>query len=484
MFTSIVAYDNKFGISKAGRIPWKLQEDLKFFKQMTTNHVVIMGRKTFEAIGKPLSNRINMVVSKTSTEIPGCLIFADILHCVKYCTLLKDTEFKDKEFFIIGGGEIYKWFNERGLIGKEYITQVDIDSNCDVFYYPSTLEYKEEVICTINFLDLNPGNKKYKSELSDNNPKNTLDEPSAVTVKRTYINSEERNVLNLMKRILTKGNKRNDRTQVGTHSLFGGELTFDLSNGRFPLMTTRKMFLKGIFEELMLYIRGQTNTKILESKGVNVWKENTTRIFLNSRSLQHLPEGDMGHSYGFSMRHFGAKYVDCNVDYTGQGFDQLNWLINEIKTNPFSRRLIISLWEPDRMSQAVLPPCLFNYQFYVENPDEDNPNSQLTLSCKMTQRSSDIAVAGGWNIVTGALFTIMLASICRLKPKTLIWSLGDVHIYNNLTDQVQIQIRREPYLFPIINLVNPPDKIEDFTLENFEIIGYQNYAPIKVIMNV
>jgi len=287
-----------------------------------------------------------------------------------------------------------------------------------------------------------------------------------------------------MEKILTKGNKRNDRTQVGTYSLFGGELTFDLSNGRFPLMTTRKMFVKGIFEELMLYIRGQTNTKILEEKGVNVWSPNTTRAFLNTRGLSHLPEGDMGHSYGFSMRHFGAQYIDCLTDYTDKGFDQLSWLINEIRTNPFSRRLIISLWEPDRMHQAALPPCLFNYQFYVENPNEDDPNSQLTLSCKMTQRSSDIAVAGGWNIVTGALFTIMLASVCKLKPKTLIWSLGDVHIYNNLKEQVQTQIKREPYLYPIINLINPPEKIEDFALENFEILGYQSYVPIKLTMNV
>jgi thymidylate synthase len=401
-----------------------------------------------------------------------------VLNCVKYCSDKKDTEFKDKKFFVIGGGEIFKWFNERNLIGLEYITRVYIDSECDVFYHPSTLEYKEEVINVINFEEITQQLKKSKSEKENQNI-----EPTAIIFKRIYINSEELNLLNLMERILIKGNKRNDRTQVGTRSLFGGELTFDLSNGKFPLMTTRKSFVKGIFEELMLYIRGQTNTKILEDKGVNVWKDNTTRTFLNSRNLQHLPEGDMGHSYGFSMRHFGAKYIDCHTDYTGQGFDQLTWLINEIKTNPFSRRLIISLWEPDRINQAALPPCLFNYQFYIENPDEDNPNSQLTLSCKMTQRSSDVAVAGGWNIATGALFTIMLASVCKLKPKTLIWSLGDVHIYNNLIDQVKTQIKRVPYLYPIINLINPPENIEEFTLENFEIIGYQYHTPIKLIMN-
>jgi thymidylate synthase len=280
-----------------------------------------------------------------------------------------------------------------------------------------------------------------------------------------------------MKKILDTGYPSDDRTGTGTISLFGERLEFDLSNNKFPLVTTRRMFLRGIFEELMLYIRGQTDNNILAEKKINVWTPNTTREFLDKRGLHQLPTGDMGHSYGFSFRHFGGEYIDCRTDYKGVGYDQLTELIKEIKVNPCSRRLIISLWEPNHMHKAALPPCLYNYQFYVRGEK---------LSCMMTQRSSDQFMAGGWNVATGALLTIMIAHVCKLSPDRLVWNIGDAHIYNNLIDQVKEQISRIPYQFPYLLLKDASDitDIQQFEYKNIDLCGYRSHSAISGVMSV
>jgi thymidylate synthase len=233
------------------------------------------------------------------------------------------------------------------------------------------------------------------------------------------------------------------------------------------------MFLRGIFEELMLYIRGQTNSKILEDKGITVWKGNTSRNFLDSCGLT-LPEGDMGASYGFLFRHFGAEYKTCLDDYTNKGFDQLYYAIDKLKNNPSDRRIIISLWDPNNLNKCPLPPCLYNYQFYVA----DNK-----LYCMMTQRSSDYAVAGGWNIATGSLLTYLIASVCGLEPYKLLWNIGDTHIYNNLVDQIKEQVNRRPYLFPKI-IINKKQKIEDYEYSDIKLLCYNYHEPIQMNMNV
>jgi thymidylate synthase len=234
------------------------------------------------------------------------------------------------------------------------------------------------------------------------------------------------------------------------------------------------MFLRGIFAELMLFIRGQTNNQILEDQRISVWRGNTTRDFLDARGLQHMPVGDMGASYGFLFRHFGAKYDTCLTDYTGQGVDQLGNLIQTIKASPNDRRLIISLWSPPDLDKCPLPPCLYNYQFYIHGKN---------LSCMMTQRSSDFAVAGGWNIATGALLTYLIAAVCKLEPYELIWNLGDVHIYNNLTEQTKQQLVRCPRVFPKL-YINKKENIEDFEFSDLELLCYDPHESIEMILNV
>jgi thymidylate synthase len=298
-------------------------------------------------------------------------------------------------------------------------------------------------------------------------------------------NKYEYKLLDLLRNIINNGERRIDRTGTGTLSLFGPQLEIDISN-QFPLMTTRTMSLRMIFEELMLFIRGQTNSKILEARNVNVWSGNTTREFLDSRGLYHYKEGDMGPTYGFMFRHAGADYQGCDKDYTHQGYDQLSQAIHLIRTNPYSRRIIINLWDSSKLDQMALPPCGFNYQFYVSDPD----GSKL-LSCKITQRSSDISLAGGWNIASGALLTYMIARMTGTLPHKLIWSVGDVHIYNNQIQSVVEQLERKPYPLPFMlfsedapSMVNGKHITEFDYSKHIRLIGYEHQKSIRFSMNV
>lgn len=454
MFITIVACDRDNGIARDGVIPWRYKDDLEFFKNTTLNGVIIMGRKTFLSIGRALRDRVNCVITN-DTEFEyvydGIHTFTNPWDCVKYCL----TQHKDKKLFVIGGKSIYEWFDQNRLVSEYYHTVIYASYECDLYY--------------------NPKNGYSRNAYDTNIIKQSDDYHIEHTV---CINAEEQNMLFVMNELIQLP-VREDRTGTGTHSGFGPQFVFNLQHRTFPLMTTRKMFFKGIFEELMMYLRGQTDSKLLEAKGVPVWSANTSRDFLDKRGLTDLPEGDMGHSYGFSFRHFGAQYKDCHTDYTNQGFDQLQYIIDELKNNPFSRRLIISLWEPNHMHRAALPPCLYNYQFYVR---EDNTTKYL--SCMMTQRSSDFAVAGGWNVATGALLVYLLAYYTNMEPDQLIWNVGDIHIYHNLVDQVREQIERTPYMYPKIELINMPDNITQVERKNITLYGYRSHPAIKLIMSV
>lgn len=445
MFSLVVAIDTACNIGKNGQIPWTCTEDMKHFKSLTTEGVVIMGRKTYESIGHPLPNRVNIVISSQDLTIEGVHVFKDPWDAVRYC----EKNQKGKKWFVIGGAQIYDWFMNNKLIYDMHITQIhQVYDGCDVkFLFPST---------NIKWMT--------SKQLSD----------SVDYSYYTMRNPEEEKCMNLLRDILCTGNEKSDRTGTGTKSLFGRQLKFDLRNNTFPLMTSRKMFLRGIFTELMVFIRGQTNNQVLEDQKISIWRGNTTREFLDSRGLQHMPVGDMGSSYGFLFRHFGAKYIDCLQDYTGQGVDQLMNVINTIKKNPNDRRMIISLWDPASLNNCPLPPCLYNYQFYVYNNE---------LYCMMTQRSSDFVVAGGWNIATGALLTYLIANVCGLKPAELIWNLGDVHIYNNLIEQTKTQLERVPRVYPKL-FINKKEHIEDFEFSDLMLVNYNPHPHIEMVMNV
>ena len=255
--------------------------------------------------------------------------------------------------------------------------------------------------------------------------------------------------LDLLQLVMEKGTDRSDRTGTGTRSIFGHQMRFDLSEG-FPLLTTKKLHLRSIIHELLWFVAGDTNIKYLQDNGVTIWDEWADE------------NGDLGPVYGKQWRRWQG------VD--GSEIDQLSDLINMIKTNPESRRLMLSAWNPADVPHMALPPCHCLFQFHVANGK---------LSCQLYQRSADIFLGVPFNIASYALLTHMIAHVCDLQVGDFVHSLGDAHIYHNHFDQVKTQLQRQPGPLPQLKLHNPPNAIEDFTFECFEIVDYVAQPSIK-----
>lgn len=287
---------------------------------------------------------------------------------------------------------------------------------------------------------------------------------------------DEDGYLKLLRKIINEGVEKDDRTGVGTLSVFGEQLRFNLENDTLPILTTKKVFTKAIIHELLWFLRGHTDSKLLENDKVNIWKGNTSRDFLDSRGLTDYEVGDTGPMYGFQLRHFNAEYNGCNNDYTGVGIDQVQNVINEIKSNPNSRRLLMTTLNPSAVDKSVLWPCHgIAVQFYVNDS---------YLSCMMTQRSSDSACGLPYNITSYSLLTYIIANICNLKPKELIISLGDAHIYKNHIENVKIQIERNPFPFPKLKLKRIFSSIDCVNFDDFEIKQYEHHDVLKYQMAV
>lgn len=291
------------------------------------------------------------------------------------------------------------------------------------------------------------------------------------------MNQEESDYLYLLTNILNRGSKKEDRTGVGTLGVFGTNLRFSLKDYTLPLLTTKKMFLRGIIEELLFFIRGDTNTKILEEKNVNIWKGNTSREFLDSRSLFDLPEGSLGKGYGYQWRNFGGTELDWKP-YHKDGIDQLKVALKMIKENPNSRRIIVSAWNPQQLKDMALEPCHMMFQFQVDNGK---------LNLLWYQRSVDSFLGLPFNIASYAVLTMLFAKATNLEPGDLVFSGGDTHIYNNHIQQVVEQTQRAPYEFPKLNIKVPINSIEDMeklSFEDFELINYNSHPSIKAEMAV
>jgi len=281
--------------------------------------------------------------------------------------------------------------------------------------------------------------------------------------------------LNLIRKIIESGNQRGDRTGTGTLSLFGAQMRFSLRNGTFPLLTTKKVFYRGIAEELFWFIRGSTSAKELQDKNVRIWDGNSSREFLDSIGLHDREEGDLGPVYGFQWRHFGAEYTDMHADYSGKGVDQLAEVINRIKTKPNDRRIIMCAWNPADLNKMALPPCHCLVQFYVADGE---------LSCQLYQRSADMGLGVPFNIASYALLTVMIAHVTGLTPGDFVHTLGDAHVYSNHVEALKTQLEREPKEFPKIVIKRQVEKIEDFNIDDFEVVGYQSHSKIVMDMAV
>lgn len=280
------------------------------------------------------------------------------------------------------------------------------------------------------------------------------------------MNKEEQDYLHLMAQIINDGEEREDRTGIGTKSIFGTSLRFSLVNNTLPLLTTKKMYLKGIIEELLFFIRGETDTKKLEEKGVKIWSGNTSREFLDSRGLHLYPEGEMGPMYGYKWRNFN-------------GVDQLKNAIELIKNSPNSRRIMITAYDPSASNLCVLDPCHMFFQFYVSKNKE--------LSCQFYMRSIDYFLGCPFNIASYSILTHIIAKATGLKPKELIFTGGDTHAYHNTFNQCAEQLTRHPYPFPKINIkkdIQTLEDIERLQFEDFELLEYQSHPAIKAVMSI
>jgi thymidylate synthase len=291
------------------------------------------------------------------------------------------------------------------------------------------------------------------------------------------VNHEELQYLDLIKRILKEGHHRPDRTGTGTIGFFGAQMRFSLADNSFPLLTTKRTFYRGIVEELLWFIKGDTNANHLKERNIHIWDGNGSREFLDNLGFTERDEGDLGPVYGFQWRHFGAKYIDMHTDYTGQGYDQLQKVIDTLRTNPYDRRIIMSAWNPADLKLMALPPCHMFCQFYVQDGK---------LSCLMYQRSCDVGLGVPFNIASYSLLTIMIAHVTGLQPGEFIHCMGDTHIYSNHVEALQEQVQRSPRAFPKLYIKpgTQTESIDGFKPEDFELVGYRPYEKIFMKMAV
>ena len=284
----------------------------------------------------------------------------------------------------------------------------------------------------------------------------------------------ENQYLELIQKIINTGEKRETRNSI-TYSVFGEKLEFDISKS-IPFITTKKLAWKTVIKELLWFLSGSTdNTKLLE-QNVNIWKDNASREFMNLLGFKDREVNDLGPIYGHQWRHFNAEYKNHKTDYTNQGIDQIQYVLNLLKNDPMSRRIILSAWNPCQISQMNLPPCHILAQFYVSNAKE--------LSCILYQRSADVGLGLPFNIASYAVLTYILAKLSNLTPKKLIVTIGDAHIYENHIDALKEQCTRKPFNFPILN-INPNKEysnIDDFLIDDFTIENYQYHDIIKMNM--
>ena len=286
---------------------------------------------------------------------------------------------------------------------------------------------------------------------------------------------EEYQYLNLIQDLLNEGKLeegRNGKTLRGV----GAAMHFSLENGKIPILTTKKTAWKTGTRELLWFIKGQTDNKILTDQGVGIWKGNTTAEFLEKCGLDYEPGRSIGPMYGHQARFWNAAYTGCETDYTGQGIDQLQKVIDDLK-NPEtrnSRRHVVSVWNPEQLDQGVLNPCHILYQFVVTDGNK--------LSCLLFQRSNDSILGLPINVLSYSMLTHIIAKICDLEPYEFIHFGGDVHIYDNLFEQAKEQISREPYPFPTLEILNKRDNVNDYVIEDFKLHDYQYHPAIKGAM--
>jgi dihydrofolate reductase / thymidylate synthase len=449
----LASLDEKtYGLAYKGNPLYKWMEDAKYLNKHHENKInaILMGKKSYILLNKPL-NLLTLVVSKHLNgynDENNTIFFDNIISAENHCQKLGNID----TLYIVDGSDDSKY--------SHYINNKNYDSIHLTF---SKTNIKPPIDTFFPRFDIN----QHRSTILDNNI-----HISKIKYDR-IINYEEEQYLLLLRNVLEKGEERKTRNSI-TKSLFGGRLEFNLRDGKLPLLTTKKVFVKGIIKELLWFLSGSTNAKLLQKDGVHIWDGNSSRDFLDKVGLHHLEDGDCGSVYGHQWRHFNAEYKGCDYDYTGKGIDQIQDCINLIKNDPSSRRIIFSGWNPVQLKDMSLPPCHVLYQFYVQDG---------YLSCQMYQRSSDLFLGLPFNIASCSLLIYMMSHYCDLKPGSCIITLGDYHIYDNHINAVNTQLERLPFEFPNLTIKgDKPDKIENYDYSQFVIENYKSHDRITASM--
>lgn len=426
MIEVILAMDCKGGIGYRGSMPWAVKLETFIFKIKTMGHSVIVGKTTYNTLPK-LENRNVVVLSKNSEAIPDAC-FDSIEKAIEFCRSFGNT------IFIIGGSQVYQevFENYKHLITKVHYSIMKSEYTCDTF-----VEFPKDLI----------------------NISTAQDFGDFIHYEYTPDILGEIQYLEIIKDVLFNGFESTCRNGV-TRRMFGKHLKFDLREG-FPLLTTKKMFFRGIVEELLFFLRGDTNSKILEEKGINIWKGNTSREFLDKMGLDY-PEGEMGPMYGYQWRFFNGEHID-----------QLSNVIEKLKKEPDSRRIMMTTFNPAQVDLGVLYPChSIIIQFFVE---EEN----LDMFCY--NRSSDLFLGLPFNIASSALLQMIVAKLTSLTPRYFNLSLGDAHVYKEHFDPIKTQISRVPHKFPGIE-INCGESFGEMRYEDFKLVDYTSYPAIKAPM--
>jgi len=288
---------------------------------------------------------------------------------------------------------------------------------------------------------------------------------------------QEYQYLSLLKNIITKGVKEKGRNGI-THTQIGGMMRFSLENNSIPLMTTKKLAWRVCLKELLWFMNGDTDNKLLQNDNVKIWNGNATREFLDSRGLNHLSENDLGPVYGHQWRFWNSKYHNSNTNYTGRGIDQLQNIVDGIneskKSGESSRRLIMTAWNPEQIDEMALPPCHVLSQFHITEGNK--------LSCTLYQRSADMGLGVPFNIASYSFLTHVLAKHCDLEAKEFVHFIGNAHIYDDHVVSLEEQIIKEPFPPPVLTIKEKKNKIEDYEINDFKIINYKYHNPINMVM--
>ena len=440
----IVAMDAKGGIGYQNRLPWVCKEELALFNRKTRGKTVVVGRKTAEALPELRARKVVCVTRSTALDTSGWKNEVTLTHRLDESVDLVDA-------MIAGGAQIYKEALTRpGLVSHVHMSVVKGEHECDTFF---RMEWLDDFVVV---------------EQSEH------DDFTHYTLTRT--GHGEHQYLKLLWRVVADGERRTGRNGE-VLSIFKGDMTFDLRNG-FPLLTTKKMFLRGVLEELLFFLRGDTDTSSLSEKKVRIWEGNTSNAFIASMGLPYA-KGVMGPMYGYQWRFFNAPYV---VDDEGRpspprgGIDQLAEVVDLIKSEPHSRRILMTSYNPEQAKLGVLFPChSITTQFYVQD-------GYVDMLCY--NRSQDAFLGVPFNIASSSLLLMVVGQLTGKVPRFLYMTLGDTHIYSTHMAQVGLQLARTPYSFPSLALpaIASIADIRGLTVDDFVLSDYRYHPSIAAEM--